>query len=140
MQLSTFTLRQRPCKFKVRRLNTKKSLLHSLGQSYLDLTANVIVFVNEADNPSIEPMPSPLISDNISMEPKSAAQDDFAPVINDIIIDPASTTKYLPFDCQKKIKEMSEGLDLLKQENRQCAISFRLLMRRNKALSPLCAF
>ena len=53
----------------------------------------------------------------MSKEPKSAAQDDFVLVINDITIDRGSTTKYLPFDCQKKIEETSEELELLKQEN-----------------------
>ena len=73
--------------------HTRKILLHSLGQSYQDSTAGETVLVNEADDPSIEPTPSPFISDDMSKEPKSAAQDDFVPVINDITIDPASTTK-----------------------------------------------
>jgi len=59
-------------------------LLYSLDQSCQDLTADETVPVNEADNPSVEPMPSPFISDDMSKEPKSAAQDDFVPVINGI--------------------------------------------------------
>ena len=64
--------------------HTRQILLYSLDQSCQDLTADETVLVNEADNPSIEPMPSPFISDNMSKEPKSAAQDDFVPVINGI--------------------------------------------------------
>ena len=100
--------------------------------------ADETVFVNEADNPSIKPTPSPLISDDMSKEPKSAAQDDFVPVINEITIDPASTTKCLPFNCQKKIEEMSEELELLKQEN--CHNANQLQTINEMKQSPITFF
>ena len=118
--------------------HTRQILLHSLGQSCQDSTADENVFVNEADNPSIESTPSPLISDDMSKEPKSAAQDDFVPVTNGITIDPASATKYLPFDCQKKIEEMSEELELLKKENRHYANQLQTLKEMKQ--SPITFF
>ena len=43
--------------------------------------------------------------------------DDVVLVLNGNSIDPASTESNQPFDCRKKIHEMSKELELLKQEN-----------------------
>ena len=99
----------------------RNTLLQSLGHSFHDSAADETVFVNDAEISPGEPMPSPLISDGMFTEPARAVQDDVVPVLNGNSIDPASTELHQPFDCRKKIDEMSEELELLKQENRHSA-------------------
>ena len=86
--------------FMFQRLNVLKEdvqevLFQSLGHPHQDSTADETVFGNEAGNPSIEPAPSPLISDGMS---EGVAQDDVVPAMqrNTDTIDSASATKHLP--------------------------------------------
>ena len=99
----------------------RNTLLQSLGHSFHDSAADETVFVNDAEISPGEPAPSPLISDGKCTEPARAVQDDVVPVLNGNSIDPASTEFHQPFDCPKKIDEMSDELELLKQENRHYA-------------------
>ena len=98
----------------------REILFQSLGHSHQDATADETVFGNEADNLSIDLAPLALISDGI---PECMAQDDFVSVLNENAhtFDSASPPKHLPFGCHKKLEQLSEEIELLKQENRHYA-------------------
>ena len=98
----------------------REILFQSLGHSHQDATADETVFGNEADNLSIDPAPSALISDGI---PECTAQDDFVSVLNENAdtFDSASPLKHLHFGCHKKLEQLFEEIELLKQENRHDA-------------------
>ena len=98
----------------------REILFQSLGHSHQDATADETVFCNEADNLSIDSAPSALISDGI---PECTAQDDLVSVLNENAdtFDSASPLKHLPFGCHKKLEQLSEEIELLKQENHHYA-------------------
>ena len=108
-----------------------------MGHSHQDATADEIVFGNEDDNLSTDPAPSALISDGIR---ECTAQDDLVSVLNENAdtFDSESSSKHLPFGCQKKLEQLSEEIELLRQENRHYANQLQAI--HDLKQSPKTAF
>ena len=98
----------------------REIIFQSLGHCHQDATADETVFGNEDDNLSTDPAPSATISDGIR---ECTPQDDLVSVLNENAdtFDSESPPKHLPFGCQKKLEQLSEEIELLKQENRHYA-------------------